>query len=439
MAIKVFSFYFIILLISNYLSFNCIFCWKVDPDEDRDIGQVIESRGFISETHHIRTEDDYILGVYRIINPLVDIKLIEKRKPIILQHGLLSSGADFIISSPDGSIKDWVNHGLADNDIDNILANDVNINETINDPIGNNLGFVLANLGYDVWISNSRGNIYSRNHSFLNPDKDSKFWEFTFDEMITYDTPAIIHHVLNETQSDSIGWIGHSQGTLLMFGLLSIKPEYSNLIKPFIALAPVARVDHLQSPIRMLAKIEPAVQFLRSHGGEFLSNNRFIRYLKRTLCTPPFHFICSNTLFLLMGYDSTQLNVTRLPVYAAHDPAGTSSWNMVHFCQMINQRSFSRFDLGLKNNLRKYGSPHPPEYPLDKINSTHIAFLYSSNDLLADPQDVSLLKSLLKVPLFRDYLVPFEKWNHMDFTYAMQTGYYINRVVINILREFDAW
>lgn len=171
MAIKVFSFYFIILLISNYLSFNCIFCWKVDPDEDRDIGQVIESRGFISETHHIRTEDDYILGVYRIINPLVDTKLIEKRKPIILQHGLLSSGADFIISSPDGSIKDWVNHGLADNDIDNILANDVNINETINDPIGNNLGFVLANLGYDVWISNSRGNIYSRNHSFLNPDK----------------------------------------------------------------------------------------------------------------------------------------------------------------------------------------------------------------------------------------------------------------------------
>ena len=185
-----------------------------------------------------------------------------------------------------------------------------------------------------------------------------------------------------------------------MFGLLSTKPEYSNLIKPFVALAPVARVDHLQSPIRMLAQIEPFVNLLRIHGGEFLSNDRFIRYLKRTLCTPPFHFICSNTLFLLMGYDSMQLNMTRLPVYAAHEPAGTSAWNLVHFCQMITQKSFARFDLGLKNNLRKYGSPHPPEYPLGNINSTHIAFLYSSNDLLADPQDVSLLKSLIKGKIY---------------------------------------
>jgi hypothetical protein len=47
-------------------------------------------------------------------------------------------------------------------------------------------GYVLADLGYDVWLGNYRGNTYSRKH--INPDKfptdaispsDQSFWEFS--------------------------------------------------------------------------------------------------------------------------------------------------------------------------------------------------------------------------------------------------------------------
>ncbi|XP_053207777.1 lipase lipl-4-like [Panonychus citri] len=135
-------------------------CLDLDEVDKGDIPQIIEARGFICEPHYITTSDGYILGNFRIVNPLVSKSSSpfynKPLKPIIIQSGFLGSAADFIINSPKGfvdqSILDKYNQlDLVDFDLD-----------------GRNLGFILANLGYDVWLTNPRGNYYSTNHSKLN-------------------------------------------------------------------------------------------------------------------------------------------------------------------------------------------------------------------------------------------------------------------------------
>lgn len=91
---------------------------SVEPDLKFTVPEMIRYRGFKAETHQVITKDCYILQLHRIINP----KLINvHKKPILLQHGLMGTSADFLMNSIGGSLDDKDNR---------------------------NLGFYLAKLGY---------------------------------------------------------------------------------------------------------------------------------------------------------------------------------------------------------------------------------------------------------------------------------------------------
>lgn len=181
-----------------------------------------------------------------------------------------------------------------------------------------------------------------------------------------------------------------------MFGLLSAHPEYSSKVKPFIALAPVAHVGNIKTPVKYLAYISGIDKILTTIGGEILPNSLPLKIIKTKICSGLTERICGIVMDILYGPDPYQRNTTRIRVYASHDPSGTSKMNLAHFAQLVVSHRFARYDYGPLENIRKYGSGLPPEYLLENINSPNIALLYGANDYLADPADVNILRKRLK-------------------------------------------
>jgi len=122
----------------------------------------------------VTTYQGYQLELHRILLPeWWPLLGYIPRYPVILQPGLVGTSSDFVMASDKVSF---------DPDI-----------------IGQNMGFELAKQNYDVWLSNNRGSEYGLGHVRLNP-KNQSFWQFSFDEIAQFDTPAIVDYVRNVTQ-----------------------------------------------------------------------------------------------------------------------------------------------------------------------------------------------------------------------------------------------
>lgn len=50
-------------------------------------------------------------------------------------------------------------------------------------------------------------------HTHWDAEKDSEYWDFSFEEMGRYDITAEIEYVLKQTGVKKVSYVGHSQGT----------------------------------------------------------------------------------------------------------------------------------------------------------------------------------------------------------------------------------
>jgi len=64
--------------------------------------QLITKYGYPVETHTVITDDGYFLTLHRI--PYGRRNITQHRHPVILQHGVLASSADWVLLGPDKAL-----------------------------------------------------------------------------------------------------------------------------------------------------------------------------------------------------------------------------------------------------------------------------------------------------------------------------------------------
>ncbi|KAG7280078.1 hypothetical protein CRUP_018034 [Coryphaenoides rupestris] len=351
----------------------------LDPEVNMNISEIIRHWGYPAEEHDVVTEDGYILSVNRIPHGLHQ-KASGPRPAVLLQHGLLAAGSNWITNLPKSS-----------------------------------LGYVLADAGYDVWLGNSRGNTWSRRHVSLNPEQDN-FWKFSYDEMAQKDLPAVVDHILKATGQEQIFYIGHSQGTTIAFIAFSSMPELASKIKLFVGLAPVATVAFSHSPMTKLSIFpEFLIWDLFGRQNFFPQNNR-IKWFAENFCSKVvLRELCGNIFFVLCGFDEHNLNMTRTPVYTTHCPAGTSVQNMIHWSQAVQGRKLMAYDYGYRGNMAHYNQSTPPLYNV-KDMKVPTALFSGGHDTLADPKDVAMLLTQVSNLVYHKHI---PHWEHLDFIWGL--------------------
>lgn len=78
-----------------------------------------------------------------------DDRANKKREPILLMPPFLNSGEIYVINN-------------------------------------NSLVYLLSDAGYDIWIGNPRGSIYSRKHLYLDVNWNSSYWLYSYTKLNTF-------------------------------------------------------------------------------------------------------------------------------------------------------------------------------------------------------------------------------------------------------------
>lgn len=132
--------------------------------------------GYSMLEYKVGTADGNKLGVHRISGAkgteMTDgLRSAGKKEPVLLTHGVT------------GSRQTLVSAGTGTEDADGVV-------------VGKAYPYQLVDTGkYDVWLMNARGNYYSRDHLWLNPDTQEEFWDFSVTELAEYDLKAVVEFI----------------------------------------------------------------------------------------------------------------------------------------------------------------------------------------------------------------------------------------------------
>nr|XP_056706473.1 lipase member M-like [Euleptes europaea] len=368
---------------------------SVNPEVYMNISEIIRNKGYQAEEYEVITDDGYILTINRIPCGRSRQQLSSKKPVVLLQHGFALEGSSWIANMPN-----------------------------------NSLGFMLADAGCDVWIGNNRGTSWSRKHQNLTVNQE-QYSAYSFDEMATYDLPAIINFILEKTGMPNMHFVGFSQGATEGFIAFSSMPYLGHKIKMFYALAPLSTLKNSPSPYVKLLSLPDGIIKMLLGKKDFLLRSETKRNFTSNMCSSKiWKKLCSWTLSIAGGSKENHLNMSRIDVYKSHFPDSTSVQNLLHWGQVYKTGQLRKFDYG-SENLDRYNQSEPPAYELECMR-VRTAIWYGENDWFADPANIEQLTCRLHDVV---YECKIPDWTHFDFLWGLDAPQKVYNDIIKLIME----
>ncbi|CAH0550441.1 unnamed protein product [Brassicogethes aeneus] len=347
------------------------------------------------ENYTVTTKDGYILTLFRIIrkNP---------KGVIMLQHPITGDGVI------------WVSQG------------------------NRSLAFILWELGYEVWLPNHRGTYFSEKHVNLTVH-DFKYWSFSFEEIGLYDYPAFAEKISEVSNNTKIIFIGQSMACTSSIIYASVMPEHvKKYFKVFIQMATPVYFKHLTTVAKYLAPLEHIIRPLfKTLGiGGFFYKNSITEELARSIVYFPFKRFIVILISIVAGWTPHEYNPTMFPLVFSRVPRGSGLSVVWHYAQLVNNGGeyFRRFDYGITENLIRYKSATPPEYPLENMEIPNY-FITSKNDAFCNSKNNDLLWSKLQTSTKIYGRKITRGLNHVDFFVGKHMYEYAYKYVIKLLNK----
>ncbi len=102
--------------------------------------------------------------------------------------------------------------------------------------------------------------------------------------------------------------------------------------------------------------------------------------------------------------------------------------------------SHNRFDYGRVSNLRRYGTPDPPEYDLARVKVPTSLYVGAADDL-GSPEDArELARHLSNAGALAEHkLVGGPTWGHLHFAFSSEAGVIVNADIAKSMAATDAY
>eukprot|EP00164_Ancoracysta_twista_P003189 GFYU01004253.1.p1 GENE.GFYU01004253.1~~GFYU01004253.1.p1 ORF type:complete len:443 (-),score=104.39 GFYU01004253.1:153-1481(-) len=353
--------------------------------------------GLAVEEHSVETKDGFILLLQRLTHCVPHKGEAPQNKgTILLQHGLFQTSLSFCSDRGRG---------------------------------GSSLAFMLAKEGYDVWLSNTRGNLLSREHKYYS-QSEPEFWDFGIDELVL-DFEADVNYITEWTGESSIVYVGHSQGSAMGIEALAEHPHLCDKIKLFVAMSPGVHVHKFQKPaMQMLRRLYDASP---SYYYGIFGVKDFLPYMETTrtmLGYRVFPYVAFVMFRYLFGWGDTNWDCEIKPTIYSETPGGTSVRTIAHWLQRTHEGNLSKYDWGPQKNMEVYGSETAPAYDVTNVKCPVAVFYGGQDNVINVPK---MVKELPTESVVHVEATPHHE--HMDNLYAMDMHEVFYPQFLKVLRH----